>query len=801
MSPIATFLPLAAYLLAARALCARNGGEIAPSLIRASVLCGSLVVAITEILGLAHAVTPASLTVSWILVCAGAALAAWLPKARASRPLTAAHLRCRILGASRPLRVLLPGIAVLVASVLVAAILAPPTPGDVQLYHMPRVLFWLQNRSVDHYPTAYYQQLFQPPWAEFAMLHLYALGGGDRFVSLVQCVAYIGSSVVAYVLTSLLGGNRTDRVVAAVFALTLPQGILTASGAKNDWPLTYWLLTAVYFTARLVRTESAADAVYVGLSAGLALLTKGTAYVWIPFLVIAAALTRSKAGMATLIKFTPAIAATALFLNTPHYSRNFALFGTPVGCDAAHCDSVFRFANGDLRPRALVSNLARNLALHATTPIPLVGQAANSAVVGIHRLISMDPNDPRTTWPGTHFTVPPFSAHEALAGNPVHLLLILGSALVLLWRRKKDPAFMVYAAGNLASFMGFCWVFRWQPWHTRLHLPFFTTAAPFVGRATAAIFGPAVSTGISVVLLMYAFPFALNNELRPLASPTSTVFKLTRDEMYRAPEQTRLLAQALLRQPCRVIGLDSTPNYPVYPLAHWLGIGLGDFRMVYLSPDPRFRSWYQRHPEKPCAVVYTHCSESPGRLARCRELGEGASYGELFLVTGFEADWLGEGRWAIRNLARRPLIAAGADLGDVAELPVTLRPDEVGHRKLLRGLTVDRWVTIAGVRIPVALEGIAAVSVVVRGGVPAWSGLIPLTVRFRCGDAPAHSKVLEAFGPFELATTVPCPSVHFSELEILPQKAFRPKDLGINDDPRQLSFTLREVRLAVAPSH
>jgi hypothetical protein len=54
-------------------------------------------------------------------------------------------------------------------------------------YHLARVAHWGQNHTVAFYPTHIVRQLYQPPWAEYAMLHLYILAGGDRLANLVQC--------------------------------------------------------------------------------------------------------------------------------------------------------------------------------------------------------------------------------------------------------------------------------------------------------------------------------------------------------------------------------------------------------------------------------------------------------------------------------------------------------------------------------------------------------------------------------------------------------------------------------------
>src|SRR6185436_4583982 len=72
------------------------------------------------------------------------------------------------------------------------ALLAPPNNWDSMTYHMPRVAHWAQAGSVAHYPTHILRQLWLGPWAEFGILHLYVLAGGDRLANLVQWLAFAG---------------------------------------------------------------------------------------------------------------------------------------------------------------------------------------------------------------------------------------------------------------------------------------------------------------------------------------------------------------------------------------------------------------------------------------------------------------------------------------------------------------------------------------------------------------------------------------------------------------------------------
>ena len=76
------------------------------------------------------------------------------------------------------------GICTILATTLLIALVSPPNNYDSMTYHMARVVNWIQNRSVAHYPTHITRQLYSAPWAEYAIMHLQVLSGGDRFATL-----------------------------------------------------------------------------------------------------------------------------------------------------------------------------------------------------------------------------------------------------------------------------------------------------------------------------------------------------------------------------------------------------------------------------------------------------------------------------------------------------------------------------------------------------------------------------------------------------------------------------------------
>ena len=79
--------------------------------------------------------------------------------------------------------------AVLCLSTLLVAVLAAPNNLDSQVYHLPRVLQWVQAGSVDHFATGSIWQTGYPPFGEYLVANLHLLVGGDQLAGLPQWIA------------------------------------------------------------------------------------------------------------------------------------------------------------------------------------------------------------------------------------------------------------------------------------------------------------------------------------------------------------------------------------------------------------------------------------------------------------------------------------------------------------------------------------------------------------------------------------------------------------------------------------
>jgi hypothetical protein len=548
-----------------------RGIDVGHALFSRAAIAGIVVTILTEALSLFGGLTRVWLVLGWTLVLgAGVRLLRRHPPAPgpdASAP-----------SMPRSARAVVAGVLAITAAV---ALLAPPNNWDSMTYHMPRVAHWSQAGSIAPYPTHILRQLWLGPWAEFAILHLYVVAGGDRLANLVQWLAFAGCIAGSALVAGALGGGPRARGLAAVACATVPMAISQATSTQNDLVASFWLLSLGYWVLRFRAAPSLAGAALVGVTAGLGVLTKlPVAFLQIPWLVafgaVAERLDRRQAW-----RYVLAAGLVAVALNAGHLIRTVPLVRAEAATASSRgAESPDRLApdwtmyvNTTLDPRAVASNALRNATLHLTAPSTRLNGWLERAVLGVHRAIGFDPNDARTTLgePFPRYHVGPFLMHEDFVGNPLHFVAALLAGAVV-WRRRVSgvPA-RLWAALAATSALMFVAALKWQPWNSRLHLPLFVLACPLIGIAFGARRRLTAACAIAVCLaavpsLLATWPRTLVGEGSVLTMPRDTQRFRNHPHLQAVYEAAAdLVRDVRCREVGMVFGWDG-PEYPLWPL-------------------------------------------------------------------------------------------------------------------------------------------------------------------------------------------------------------------------------------------
>jgi 4-amino-4-deoxy-L-arabinose transferase-like glycosyltransferase len=146
---------------------------------------------------------------------------------------------------------------------------------------------------------------------------------------------WTGATVVATYLLGreLFPDQPAIALGATAFVAFVPQFLFTAGSVSNDGP-TFALLSWIFYTLlREVRTGlSLRQTVAEGLLLGLALLTKMTAMIAVPIIVLVGLIQlRQGYTWSAVLKHKSLIAAIALVMTGWWFARNLALYGEPTG--------------------------------------------------------------------------------------------------------------------------------------------------------------------------------------------------------------------------------------------------------------------------------------------------------------------------------------------------------------------------------------------------------------------------------------------------------------------------------------
>ncbi|MEM7552630.1 MAG: glycosyltransferase family 39 protein, partial [Cyanobacteria bacterium P01_A01_bin.84] len=275
-------------------------------------------------------------------------------------------------------------------------------------YHMSRVIHWMQNRSVAHYPTYIVRQVDTPPLAGFIITHLQILSGSDRFANLVQWFSMLGSLVAVSLVAKKLGANLYGQLISAFVCLTIPMGLLQASSTQNDYVVSFWLACFIYYTITFLSnlsnkiSKNPSKVFNLGASLGLAILTKATAYIYaFPFFVwLSISIFREK--NLRLLKKLIIVGLITISINIFHWYRNFIIWGTPLGVSGNITkNELFTLS-------AILSNCIRNISLHLITVNQHLNKLLETLIILVHdNLLDINISDSRTTFANMNFIVPP----------------------------------------------------------------------------------------------------------------------------------------------------------------------------------------------------------------------------------------------------------------------------------------------------------------------------------------------------------------------------------------------------------
>ncbi|MFB2933880.1 ArnT family glycosyltransferase [Aerosakkonemataceae cyanobacterium BLCC-F154] len=486
--------------------------------LKATIIQAIFITVLTEYLSLSRAITFEFVSLAWSLFAVINCLIAILLIRKNRRVINIKEIKQQLcqkfFEQSLKNRILLIAIVLILGISLLTALISPPNNYDSLTYHLPRVMHWIQNRSVVHYPTNNLRQISFPPGANYIVMQLQILAGSDRFANLVQWLAFLGCILG----TSLIAKTFAikSQIITALVCASIPMAILQSTTTQTDLIVSFWL---VCFTFFIFRTDnySKIDIFWLAAAFGLAMVTKPTAIIFGTALLIVLGIRICRRFSWKAIWRSTTITATILILSLslslPTYWRNYLTFGSILGDDFGTRNEIIGLV-------PLVSNMLRNIGLNM--PITEFWQLIES----FHQyILSIDVNNPAITYGATIFDIHLFGTvlrtpNEDFASNPIHLILVIIAIFVLIIdaikHQKNHWKILSLAGAIILQFLMFSGILKWQIWGNRLLLPALILAAPISGYFISDFLSKAMQKIIIYLLIVSSIIYSLTTVYHPL---------------------------------------------------------------------------------------------------------------------------------------------------------------------------------------------------------------------------------------------------------------------------------------------
>ena len=503
--------------------------------------------------------------------------------------------------------------AVAVLMTLLVTIIGAPNNPDSLAYHLPRVMWWLQQGELGSFVTSDPRQVAFPPLNSYLLLTFLAVPGSDLLVNFVQWAAAMVSAVVVILIARRVGSSRLALVITGILVFTIPSGITVATTTKADWLAAVWPLVALAAVVSRSRGRITLPwlLLLLGLSAALAGATKATSAVAVAVVVVLgiwwelrpvglpdSSALRDRVFRGAAVALSALVAVLAGLL--PQVLRTSAIYGNATGPDLG---IVVREPS-----LAIVwGNSVRTIVNNISVPPP-IGEWLNPYLPNVLPLIGVPVVDDAALYEYASLQLL-IGRNEDFATNPIHLVLGLAAAVALIFWRRTPTRIRYVSAVAVVTFVVSVGSLQWNVWTSRfllsvsvlLAVPLAWILAAGMNRSRQQVSAIGVaSVVVTVTAAFYGAAISVVQEYRPVVGPGSILTTPRVDQYFRINDrfgtegnmQERVLQQAA--------ALDSLPDGARVGL---VGLGAQEYLVWrFLNPDGRLQFVNLEGPDGPLSV-------------------------------------------------------------------------------------------------------------------------------------------------------------------------------------------------------
>ena len=311
-------------------------GERGASLLAAYPVFFAAQVILARLAGAAGLLTTgAMLGVYGAFVGAGT-IAVWAARRRSALPAQAASPAPADPDVSLIRRIAIACCCVVLAGLTLFALVAPVHIWDVLAYHMPMVASYIQNGSLEAWPTQDLRHVFRVNAGELQMLNVALLGHSDALVEVPNLLGLFVLLVATLELARLEYADTARPYIAVLLVLTAPQILIGAATGKNDLVFTAMLIASFYWMIRAALVHGRRQVAFLLLAALAGAVAAATKVMGLNVLgavgVLALVLVvRRRLPFRGVVLFGVAAAVALLALAGTVYWSNLSRSAVPVG--------------------------------------------------------------------------------------------------------------------------------------------------------------------------------------------------------------------------------------------------------------------------------------------------------------------------------------------------------------------------------------------------------------------------------------------------------------------------------------
>jgi len=408
------------------------------------------------------------------------------------------------------------------------ALYSPPTTTDALNYHLVRVYFWLQNGSSFQNQKITTHD-YMPKFGNILQLWAFAIGG-DWLAWLPQFLSWIGLGILSYLLFGLVYKSKDmEYKKRVVYIITsMPMLVLQASSTQIDLISTFYFLLSMYFLITYLKKSHLKLLLYAVTAFCFALLTKPTV-IFASAILLVIVVPKIKGIPLThkLLSLIFFIVFSASWIIDIFYNYGYLAITQPQG------NENLSYITGKLTIGSTIVAVLKNMLLQL--PIPLFDIKLHDLLSKLAQIVNAPLNDITQNFNATQFSVRKYIyPQEDVASNPIQLLLIFwGTCAVKIQKFNSSTPVRIFW-GAIIGFILFSTVLRWQPWHSRLHIPFIIAALLAVFALTKIKHIKQISylsllVGYAMVLLNTSKPYIdytlIENQVSHISQEAATIPK------------------------------------------------------------------------------------------------------------------------------------------------------------------------------------------------------------------------------------------------------------------------------------